>query len=822
MVKRLLGEREELDDAARIELAGELAKCRQAERDFAAERKVLQRAVELQQQTDRGQPTVAQAGLLNRIALAATAEGNDAAAEQNWKDAAKVYQQVLAQFNAQPNRAKPEMQFVDLQCLQGLQEIDFRLSDWAGGVQVSRQLLDRLTPRLRSDDPALVRAKTTLGAFLAKTDDWNDARPLLNEAAHYWRERTPAAPAELAGVLVNLAEIARQTGSFAQAQALVEEALAADRKTLVPDDIKLAETLSNLAAVQNARGRFAEALPNFQEAEAICRAPTNANNRRAEELLGTTLLNLSMLYKAQRQFEPAAEACEQSLVLTRKRHPTETDAALLPFHVALASLYLAEDAGTPDESSATMPTANGDQEPAKLKTASLDQADVHIQAALNICRANQLMEKATAANVLHLAAMLQFRRGDLAAAKKTWQQALEIAQRTGQTAVAFRCLSYLGQLAVKEDNLDEAEAVSRRAVELQEIVQAYPAMHYMALVNRAQVLRKLGRKDEALDCLREAVSVIESPRAETTGGEARRAEYFAQFEPAFDLLVDWSVEDGHWDDALSYAEAGRNRTFLDQVQAAGIDLRTSLRGTPQEHLLADEQQILSQYHRLQAEAIERLSRNDSSATSGDTAELAKRLTELRRKYAEIQTAIRDASPFYRELLLGNKGLQSWSVVRSQVLSRDSVMLFYYLGQTGGHLFLIGGGDLGDGSTNGSVKHWPLTVSEEQSSRLGIPPGNLTRLGSRAVGVSLCDHAVRRGTSACGRQIARQAGGCELEVCPRAERNGDDYRHIAAPGSSRRIATARATMYYCCTGRGAAPVAPGGAMRVERSAAVSAG
>ncbi len=89
-----------------------------------------------------------------------------------------------------------------------------------------------------------------------------------------------------------------------------------------------------------------------------------------------------MLYKAQRQFEPAAEACEQSLALARKRHSTETDAAVLPFHVALASLYLAEDAGTTDESNAETPVVNSDKEPTKLKTAALDQADAHIQAAL--------------------------------------------------------------------------------------------------------------------------------------------------------------------------------------------------------------------------------------------------------------------------------------------------------------------------------------------------------------------------------------------------------------------------------------------------------
>jgi len=740
MIDRLLGDERDRDEPARIELAGELAQCRHALHDSVGEGEALKQALAWQEQADRNQSTVVQAGLLNRIALAAVARDDNATAEQEWKAAANIYQQVLDQFAAPANHAaaNPETQFVDLQCLQGLQEIDLRLGDWTGGVQVSRRLVERLEPRLLKDDPALVRAKTTLAAFLAKTEDWNDAKPLLAEAAKFWRSRVPPAPADLAGVLVNLAEIARQTSNFAEAQSLLEEALAANRKALGPDDIKLAETLSNLAAVQNARGQFAEALANFQDAEEICRKPANVNNRRAEELLGATLLNLSMLYKSQRQFEPAAAVCEQALALAQKRHPSETDAALLPFHIALASLYLAEDVAAPEEPNGPAPLSqesNGTFQAGAPLSAVTQQADVHIQAAMNICTQRQLMKKSVAANVLHLAATLQYRRGELDAAKKTWQDALEIAQRTEQTAVAFRCLSYLGQVAVKEGNLDEADTLSQQAVNLQEIVQAYPAMHYMALVNRAQVLRKLGRKDKALDCLYEAVSVIESPRAETTGGEARRAEYFAQFGAAFDLLVDWSVEEGRWDDALSYAEAGRNRTFLDQIRAAGVDLRESLRGTPQEHLLADEQQILSQYHTLQTKAIERLnSQTESSAAKSDTTDLAHRLTDLRRRYADIQTAIRDASPFYREVLLGNRGLQTWSVIKPHVLSRDSMMVFYYLGQNDGHLFVIDSGAANGGEStnndnangNSEVTHYPLVVTEEQSSRLGIPPGPLTR------------------------------------------------------------------------------------------------
>ena len=48
--------------------------------------------------------------------------------------------------------------------------------------------------------------------------------------------------------------------------------------------------------------------------------------------------------------------------------------------------------------------------------------------------------------------------------------------------------------------------------------------------------------------------------------------------------------------ALSAAEQGRNRTFLDQIRAAGVDLRQSLRDTPQADLLKREHDVLAHYH----------------------------------------------------------------------------------------------------------------------------------------------------------------------------------------------------------------------------------
>ena len=98
LVERLLPSGgQNLDEMSRIELNGELAACLHAERQFAGERTVLEQTLDWQQQADHSEPTVAQAGWLNRLAISQQAMGENALAEEKWKAAAKVYRQLLDQ-----------------------------------------------------------------------------------------------------------------------------------------------------------------------------------------------------------------------------------------------------------------------------------------------------------------------------------------------------------------------------------------------------------------------------------------------------------------------------------------------------------------------------------------------------------------------------------------------------------------------------------------------------------------------------------------------------------------------------------------------------
>ncbi|HEY2880771.1 MAG TPA: CHAT domain-containing protein, partial [Pirellulales bacterium] len=122
----------------------------------------------------------------------------------------------------------------------------------------------------------------------------------------------------------------------------------------------------------------------------------------------------------------------------------------------------------------------------------------------------------------------------------------------------------------------------------------------------------------------------------------------------------------------------------------------------------------------------------------DPTATVRKLNDLRQHYAAVQTAIRDASPFYREVLLADRELQTWPVVRGSILAADQTMLVYYLGQTGGHLFLIDSNatenvvnetvasTVSTLSPAETILHFPLSATADQAAHLGIPAGPLSR------------------------------------------------------------------------------------------------
>jgi CHAT domain-containing protein/tetratricopeptide (TPR) repeat protein len=682
--------RQPTDDLANSRILADIAACYTEIHDDARERQSLVAALKLQSKQVKQKSTAEYADLLDRLGLACQRQRDDDEAHRCWTAAAAIYERLSKQVDADGHGIAEQVQNY-----QNLQRIYQRLNQCQDAIRVTERLLAYREQTRMPDDPSIYRAKSALGAFYSQLDDNARAKPLLQEALAYWRSRTPPQLTELAGTLNNLAEVTRSSGSYTEALEYLQEAAPIYKRIYLATDLRLAELYNNLASVMAGKGMYQGAIDHYELAVDICRKLQGPESRQADEVLATTLLNTAMLYKSQRQFNEAARKCQEALDVRRRSTPDDSR-DLLPFYLALATLHLAQD--QPRQS--TPSTSSDDLKKALRFTDQVRE----------ICQKNQLMNKPEAATLAQLEGTIHSRQGNVELAKEDWRRALKIARETEQKASEAKTLNYLASAELESGDLQAADELSGEAVDLAAGVQAFPNLQFIAYLNRARILRRLGRHAEALEKLHRAIDQIEAPRTATVGAESERAEFFSQFVAAFDLLVDWNAQENHYDEALSAAEAGRNRTFLDQVRAAGVDFRDSLKGTPNEGLLIREKEVLAAYNK-QLNRVQ-------AASAADFRDAMAELEARRQEYAKIETDIRGASPSYRNLL-GDREAGSWSSILPKVLAPDNLLLLYYLGHWESHLFLIDG-------RAGTIAHFPLEISSELAKVLSIADGHLTR------------------------------------------------------------------------------------------------
>ena len=328
----------------------------------------------------------------------------------------------------------------------------------------------------------------------------------------------------------------------------------------------------------------------------------------------------------------------------------------------------------------------------------------------------------------HLAALA------LRAAAASRAQAFDISRRDAADQSLIEALTRRAAT-----RLEEADAASRSAEQLASSMVAYPAVRAQALFGRAQVLNAAaqihrakarrnqtfiggdstgsidhqriaqGKTDEAIQTLRAALEIIELPRAMTVGAEAERAEYLAQFAPAFDLLVDLLMHEGRYVEAIQESEKRRSRTFQDQLAASGVDIYA----TASAQHVRRAQQLRDEYY----STLDALRQNWSDDTR--RAALSQNLEQLQREFVAAERAAKSSSRAARQLLVETAAVnRTGPGVPSQTeawlrdsLGDDDVALVYYLGAERSYVVACG--------ARIGVHGHALTVTAEQAHRRGL-------------------------------------------------------------------------------------------------------
>ena len=394
------------------------------------------------------------------------------------------------------------------------------------------------------------------------------------------------AHAEKAGVRVGIGELIGWSGSWYEQTADYEKAENAFRKALRLDEVLHGDTtpivavrLNNLAGVIMARGRLSEAESLFCRALEIvgdrdrgfrCRLLNNlgllckatgrlrdaetklldalelapSGDASADDIRATLLANLAGVHFMTNRFESAerhfAEALRIHRVLDGDHHP----AVVTPM-LSMAELYVAtnrlEDAARLGRDALSICEGTyGRKHPETAvcynelgrvyeEMGRHDEAELLYRQALEIDLAayGQVHERVSI-RLNNLAEVLRL-TDRLDEAEEAMKQSLEIRERTlgGNHPLTIHMYGRLALVLLQEGALEEAEDLARRSV-AGWLISETPRTYKSGRAHRvlALVLDRKGRKGEAQELMKEAVSIYEEtlvpgdPRLESIRREA--------------------------------------------------------------------------------------------------------------------------------------------------------------------------------------------------------------------------------------------------------------------------------------------------------------
>ena len=237
---------------------------------------------------------------------------------------------------------------------------------------------------------------------------------------------------------------------------------------------------------------------------------------------------------------------------------------------------------------------------------------------------------------------------------------------------------------------------------------------------RGMVAWKLGQTEKAEHDFAEAMRLADQVRTQSVGAERERAEAFSGMQKTYNNPGILYLGAGKIEAAFDCLERGRTRSLVDQMMTAHVDL---LQGVP-----AEEAQRLRQAEgqaRSDVAGLEQLldylpgrEDLDDAARDRERSRLITELAAARNRAIEAYSAIRTASPKFREIVgkdfqpIGLPALQSW------LRNKHGLMLYYAIHLGDVYLISIGGD---------KVHAVQLEVSEAQSKILGTSAGHLQAL-----------------------------------------------------------------------------------------------
>ncbi len=491
----------------------------------------------------------------------------------------------------------------------------------------------------RTGEPfPLAIALKQAGSFAALRGELDAALVFYDEALVLLRDLGEEGdPRQLAAVL-NLAGLARDlAGEPERARASFEEARTISQG--LGDRVVLAAAISNLALWEASGGDLYRAVELHREALGVWHGLGRPSEEaKALNGLGVALTRLGL-------YEQALDVLNDALAIRRQ---DERPDFLANTWVAIGWVEHLSGRGE-------------------------DAVGRFLRAGELYREAGARLEEAGALDRLGSAYRELGRRDD---ARRAYEMSLEVYRASADRVHTAHTASNLGCLLGDPELLEEAGET------FAEFGDRAALAHVRFCQARAE--REVGRLDTALQRVEEAVALVDVLRAAALrrGQHAPILRLWQEYsELHVDVLMRLDERDpgsGHDARAFEVSDLVRARHLYEVLLEARVDVRS---GVPEE-LLERERSV---QRRLNAAELRRQSLLQRHAAAADVAALEKTLREALRELADVQAAIRSASPRFAEL-------RQPSPVRleevQELLAADTLLLSYVLGEERSFLFAV--------------------------------------------------------------------------------------------------------------------------------------
>ncbi len=576
--------------------------------------------------------------------------------------------------------------------MESLSELYFYAGRWKEAEQIDRSVLSIRRTALGPHHPDVAQSCQNVALNLYYHARFREAEPLFRESLQIYEALAPPPALDVAYALNYLAEDLRAQNRYAEAEPLFARALQVAEEGVEP--VQRLVLIGNLSGFYRDTQRLAEA--QWYARQALDLAERSPGVPAASRV--SYLLNLAELYRMQGDPDAAEPVYARALEVARQ--------SFRPDHPRIGTVLSQSAVNFADKGSYAAAEALL-REAAAIKAKewgpdASDLAHTYQELGLVLSRLDRAPE-----------------------AEGLLRRALAIREKQlgpSHPDVALSLLALAELIEGTASRRREAVALLDRSVGILDASPAEPRSHARAYARRAVLRNAQGRREAAQSDLARALEIVEGMRPEAGGAEETRARFLSQYVDDFQRMVGWRLDEGDLPGAIRYAERARGRVLLDQLAAAGVDLRAGIDPAERRGLEARETDARARL----AECRSRLEKlyaatEPTEDTRAEIASLEREQAlasaEFERLYREIQNASR--------LWRGRAGLGEvvgLADLQRELVPRDGLVLYYAVGAERSFLFVIP-------PQGRRARVWPLVVPATASALAGTA-GPLTRSSLR--------------------------------------------------------------------------------------------